>query len=127
MYQAQFLKSSGKSPNEIRRLILDWVSTEPFIFIDSQSYELDSSCSVIVQTLGNSTCIDPSSTTRSTTIPEPEANPHTPISLELATSAGVAFILLLVIIVIVISLTVYIGVRRSRKRARELQKEHTPR
>lgn len=120
IYQAQFLKSSGKTPDEIRRLILYWVFTEPFILIDSQLYELDSSCSVIVQTLGNSTCVDPSSIT--VTIPKPEATPRIPSSFELATISGVA-----VLIIIVISLIVYIGVRRSRKKAREQQREQTPR
>ena len=121
IYQAKLLKSSGKPPTEIRRIIHDWVfsDTEPSIVIDSHLCKLDSSCSVIVQTLGNSTCIDHSSTI--------EATRQTPSSFEPATTiAGIALILV-VIVIIVIFLAYYIGIRRSRKKTREIQRKHTPR
>ena len=101
-------------------MIHDWVfsDTEPSIVIDSHLCKLDSSCSVIVQTLGNSTCIDHSSTI--------EATRQTPSSFEPATIAGIALILV-IIVIIVIFLAYYFGIRRSRKKTREIQRKHTPR
>lgn len=113
IYQAQSLKleSDGRTSDEIHTLIQDWVLTKPSILINSQSYKLDSSRSVIVQTLGNSTCVILSPTTG---VSEPEA-PYTPSSFELATIAVVGLILLLILLVVV-SLAVFFVAKRSKKK-----------
>ena len=111
IYQAQSLKLDERMSDEIRRLIQDWVLTEPSILINSQSYKLDSSCSVTVQTLGNSTCVILSPTPG---VSEPEA-PHTPSSFELAIIAAIGLILLLILLVVV-SLIVFFVTKRSKKK-----------
>ena len=122
IYQAQFLKFDRRNPNEIRGLLQDWVLTKPFVLISNKPYKFDSSCSVIVQTLGNSTCI-PSSTTGSTTV---DATSYTPSSFELATIAVVGLILLLIILVVT-SLTVYFVAKRSKKKKNAYTREDTRR
>ena len=120
IYQAQFLKVAERTPEEIHTLIQDWVLTKPSISINSQPYTLDSSCSVIVQTFGNSTCVTLSPTTRGS---EPAATPDTPSSFELATIAAVGLIWLLMLLVVV-SLTVYFVVRKRSKKKKNASIQH---
>ena len=99
IYQAEFLETSGKSLNEIRTLIRGWMFSQPSISIYSMPYELDSSCSIVVETPGISSC---KPTTGST---------------QLAVDIGVGITLLLVIIigVVVIGLVIFF-VRRSKRK-----------
>ena len=112
IYQAEFLETSGKTLNQIRSLIREWVFSQPSISINNKPYELDSSCSVVVETPGISSCYALQPTTGSTLIPE--ATPRPPSPFELAAVVGVGVILLLVSIVVIGLVTFF--VRRSRRK-----------
>ena len=58
IYQGQLVTTEGKSAEEIRNLTQEWVLTKPFVKIDNKLYQLDSYCSVAVDSeeLGEIIC-----------------------------------------------------------------------
>ena len=101
IYQAQSLEFDRWTPEQICHVIQDWADAEPFISINGMSFKLESSCTVTVQALGDSTCA-------------PKDTRYSPSTFELATIIVVGLILLIVLLVVV-SLTV-LFIKRSRKR-----------
>lgn len=118
IYQAEFLETSRKTLDEIRTLIQKWVLSQPVISINSKPFELDSSCSVVVDTPGISSCaLQP--TTGSTLIPQATLSPPSP--LEMAAVVGVGIILLLLALV-VIGLVTFFIIRSRRKSKYDLNR-----
>ena len=64
-YQAELLPTANITSEDARSLTQRWVHTQPSILINSQIYELDSSCPVVVITFGKTTCEYYESTTES--------------------------------------------------------------
>ena len=56
IYQARFLVIDGTTVEDIWDTIQNWVLTKLFIIIDGQRYQLDTSCSVVIQEVGDTSC-----------------------------------------------------------------------
>lgn len=116
IYQAEFLGTSRITSNDIRSLTQEWVFSQPLLAINSQLYNLDTSCSVVVETPGRSSCDAFPPTTASTSLPE--ATLRSPSAFELAAVAGVA-VILFVLGTVVVCLVVFFIVKRSKKTSDE--------
>lgn len=116
VYQAQFTGTVINTSEDIRNLTQEWVFLNPFLSINGQPYKLDSSCSVIVEVLGQSTCDSILPTTDYTSFPEatlrtaPVASPF-----ELAAVVGVGIVVLLLVL-LVIGLIAFVIARKTRKK-----------
>ena len=88
--------------------------------INGQSYNLDSSCSVVVNTLGETACTStPLSTTESASVPSTAVTSNesrSPTIYELVSVVGVGLVLFLVTITLICLIAFFIR-RKSRKYA----------
>ena len=113
---AELLPTANITSEDARSLTQRWVHTQPSILINSQIYDLDSSCPVVVITFGKTTCEYYESTTESESESSTVmiASSRSPSVYELASIIGVGLILL-ILVTVVICLAVYFVKRKSRK------------
>ena len=116
VYQAELLPTANVTSEDARSLTQGWVHTQPSVLINNQTFKLDSSCPVVVKTLGETTCEYYESTTESESKSSTVmiASSSSPSIYELASIVGVGLILL-ILVTVVICLVVYFVKRRSRK------------
>lgn len=56
IFQAVFLKTSGKTAEEIRNTTQTWVLMKPVMTVAGKSYQLDPYCSVAITNVGDTSC-----------------------------------------------------------------------
>ena len=56
IYQARFLVVDGTTAEDIQNTLQNWVLMKPFITVDRQQYQLDTSCSVVILEVGDTSC-----------------------------------------------------------------------
>lgn len=56
IYQARFVVVGGTTSQAIQSTIQNWVLTKSFITVDGQQYQLDTSCSIVIQEIGETSC-----------------------------------------------------------------------
>ena len=113
VYQAKFLPSVAKTALEIRNTTQLWILTKPIIAIDEKLYQVDPSCSVVVQQLGMTSCdSNPSTEARL-----PDQNPSFGKSVvELVAVIGAGVLLAVVIMLTIILILCCICRRNSKKK-----------
>ena len=110
IYQARLLSmTEDKTALELRNYTQRWVLSKPVIMIKGKSYQLDSSCTVVVNELGTTSCDIPRIST------EPLSEKVTLPTYVLGTAIGLGMVLLLIIIVITILLVLYFVRNKKRK------------
>ena len=114
-YQAQFLKTDRITSEKVRNLTQEWVLSRPLISLNGAHYQVDPSCSVVVETLGSISC--DALFLPTTGSPEPDSatyTPYAPSPFELASIIGVGVIIVLLTIVVICLVTFFVVRRRSR-------------
>ena len=56
VYQALLLTTDGKTAEEIRTLLQEWVLTKPLIIVNKIHYQLDPYCSVVIREISDLSC-----------------------------------------------------------------------
>ena len=107
IYQARLLSMTDQiTALELRNFTQFWVLSKPMLMIEGKYYQLDSSCSVVVNKFRTTSCDIPPST-------EPVPEKFNVPNYTLGTAIGLGIVLLLIIIVMII-VVIYFVRKRSK-------------
>ena len=110
IFQAVFLKTNGKTAEEIRNTTQTWVLMKPFMTVAGKSYQLDPYCSVAITDIGDTSCdaISPANLSS-------DSDAGSSGSESIYGIGGGILLLIVVIVAMVIILTFCIIWRQSKK------------
>ena len=113
IYQALLLTTDGKTAEEIRTLLQEWVLTKPFITVNKVHHQLDPYCSVVIHEIGDLSC-DPIVPTL----------PPSGVGLKSGSMGYVAVVVTLLLSVIIATVGIIISCYALKKYRLKKAKEH---
>jgi hypothetical protein len=108
IYLAQLISTDGKTALEIRNVTQQWVLSGPTIVISGLSYQVDPSCSTVVNELGVTSC----NTNNNNMVSDSQPRPNNQLPV-ITVSVSLAGVMLLVCVGSVIFTLCYIHRRKS--------------
>ena len=106
IYQAQFIPTDNKTALEVRNITQQWVLSGSAITINSLSYKVDPSCSIVVNELGVFSCHVSES--------QPNHNNHLPVITVSVSLVGVMLIVCVGSVTCIFFIVCYLHRRKTK-------------